>query len=67
MAHVAHSAQAPQFIAAIVDVVSNVYAQFSAWRRERQTIAALSALSDRELHDIGLNRSAIVSAARKSL
>jgi uncharacterized protein YjiS (DUF1127 family) len=64
MAHVAHSAQAPQFIAAIVESVSTVYAQFDNWRHVRRTIAALSALSDRELNDIGLSRSEIIGTAR---
>lgn len=36
---------------------------FGAWNRARKTVAALSALSDRELHDIGLSRGEIRGVA----
>ena len=39
-------------------------ARFQAWRTYRQTVAELSALSDRELDDIGLTRGAIRTYAR---
>jgi len=39
-------------------------ARFQAWRTFRQTVAELSALSDRELKDIGLTRGSIRSHAR---
>lgn len=39
-------------------------ARFQAWRTYRQTVAELSALSDRELDDIGLTRGAIRNYAR---
>ncbi len=39
-------------------------ARFQAWRTYRQTVAQLSALSDRELDDIGLTRGAILNYAR---
>ncbi|MEL7462808.1 MAG: DUF1127 domain-containing protein [Pseudomonadota bacterium] len=38
---------------------------FRAWIAERRTISALSALSDRELADIGISRSEIRSVARQ--
>jgi uncharacterized protein YjiS (DUF1127 family) len=63
MAHVALAAQAPQFIAAIVEVVSTAYAQFDAKRRQRKAVSSLSALSDRDLHDICHDHAGIVSAA----
>lgn len=41
-----------------------IVARFQAWRSYRQTVRALSALSDRELDDIGLHRGAIRNYAR---
>jgi uncharacterized protein YjiS (DUF1127 family) len=37
---------------------------FKTWRSERAAISALSALSDRQLKDIGLDRSEITRAVR---
>lgn len=34
-------------------------ARFQAWRMYRKTVAELSSLSDRELHDIGITRGSI--------
>ena len=39
-------------------------ARFQAWRTYRRTVRELSALSDRELDDIGLTRSSINNYAR---
>ena len=36
------------------------------WRRYRASIRELSRLSDRELHDLGLNRADIEFVAKKS-
>lgn len=41
-------------------------ARFQAWRMYRKTVAELSALSDRELDDIGLIRSEVPNYARKA-
>ena len=38
--------------------------RFTAWRTYRQTVRELSALSDRELDDIGLHRGSIRNYAR---
>lgn len=40
-------------------------ARFMAWRAYRKTVAELSALSDRELDDIGLIRAEIPNYARQ--
>jgi len=37
---------------------------YIAWRLQRAAIAELKSMSDRELHDIGLTRSQIETAAR---
>jgi len=41
-------------------------ARLHAWRAYRKTVAELSALTDRELDDIGLNRSEIPNYARSA-
>jgi len=45
--------------------VDGLIARFAAWRIYRRTVAELSALSDRELDDIGLIRSEIPTYARQ--
>jgi uncharacterized protein YjiS (DUF1127 family) len=42
-----------------------VLAQFSSWRARRSAEAELSALSDRELADIGLTRQEIPAVVRR--
>ncbi|PSM18739.1 MULTISPECIES: DUF1127 domain-containing protein [Nitratireductor] len=37
------------------------------WRRYRHAVNELNRLSDRELHDIGLNRAEIPVVARRTL
>ncbi len=46
--------------------LSTLYAEFLAWREARLNRAALSRLSERELSDIGLQRSDIEEMSRKS-
>ena len=47
----------------VSDIVRDMAARFQAWRSYRSTVQALSALSDRELDDIGVSRSGIKAAA----
>jgi uncharacterized protein YjiS (DUF1127 family) len=47
--------------------VSAVLADFHAWNEARLTRRALKALSDRELADIGLQRSDLDAMARREL
>lgn len=47
--------------------VRDVFRSYEDWRAYRRTVAELSALSDRELADIGLGRSQIAHAARHGL
>ena len=39
-------------------------AVYAAWRGERRAIAELASMSDRDLRDIGINRSEILRAVR---
>ncbi len=48
----------------ISDAIKDVFARILAWRSYRQTVIALSALSDRELDDIGITRGEIKAVAR---
>ncbi len=45
-------------------VISTLLRSFAQWRRYRSAVRELSALDDRILSDIGLNRSLIRQAAR---
>ena len=45
--------------------IEGLVSRFQAWRIYRKTVAELSALSDRELDDIGLIRSEIPNYARQ--
>lgn len=45
-------------------ILTQLIARIQSWLRYRRNIAILSQLSDRELADIGLNRSSIDAAAR---
>ncbi len=47
-------------------MVKMIAEKVSAWRRYRTSIRELSRLTDRELHDLGLNRYDIGPVARKS-
>ena len=53
-----------------LDGLSNMLRRFQRYmqarRLERQTIAELSGLNDRDLHDLGISRSEIRSIARQS-
>ena len=44
--------------------LKRLWAAYQTWRVEQAAIAALHALTDRELKDIGLTRGEIVHAAR---
>jgi uncharacterized protein YjiS (DUF1127 family) len=62
---------APQSIAGqswarkLVATLERWLVAYMTWRMEQAAIAALSAMSDRELKDIGLTRSEIASAVSK--
>jgi uncharacterized protein YjiS (DUF1127 family) len=45
--------------------ISNLYSAFAAWNDSRLTRNSLSALSDRELDDIGLHRGDIDDVAKR--
>jgi uncharacterized protein YjiS (DUF1127 family) len=45
-------------------ILSGVAARFTAWHKRRAAIAELSALSDRELADIGITRDQIPTAVK---
>jgi uncharacterized protein YjiS (DUF1127 family) len=47
-------------------LLKTVSEKLSAWRRYREAIRELAALSDHELHDIGVVRSDIEFIARRS-
>lgn len=44
----------------------NILRTYQNWRRYRSTVAELSSLSNRELNDLGINRSEIPYVARQS-
>ncbi|WP_113911973.1 DUF1127 domain-containing protein [Roseovarius dicentrarchi] len=46
--------------------ISRLFASFTAWKDARATRMALSALSDRELDDIGLTRSDIAKFSARA-
>ncbi len=54
----------------VVDRLNAVSASFAAWVRQRrvyaQTLAELTALSDRELNDLGISRLAIAEIAHEA-
>lgn len=68
MAHVSNYAQASNgsVFSFIFTSVSNAYASFMRARAAEKTYNMLSALSDRELSDIGLDRSGIAEASMVS-
>lgn len=45
----------------------NITRSFSTWRKYRQTVSELGRMSDRELNDLGIGRSEILSVARKAV
>lgn len=47
-------------------MLHNLVVRFNAWRSYRETVRALSNLTDAELNDIGLGRGEIERAARQS-
>jgi len=47
--------------------ITNLIRAFGDWRRYRAAVRDLSALDDRGLNDIGLNRSMIRHAARSGV
>jgi uncharacterized protein YjiS (DUF1127 family) len=46
---------------------SGLLSDFRRWRLERQTFAALSDLSDRELEDLGIKRWQLREVARRAV
>jgi uncharacterized protein YjiS (DUF1127 family) len=51
-------------LGALGGAVKRLLAAYIAWRLEQSAIAVLRTMSDRELKDIGLSRSDIMSAVR---
>ena len=45
----------------------NLIRNYRNWRRYRETVSELSRLSNRELADLGINRTDIYAVARKSI
>lgn len=62
MAHITLAGARAEF--SLGDSVSTMIARFKAWRSYRRTVVELSALTDRELLDIGISRADIVGIAR---
>jgi uncharacterized protein YjiS (DUF1127 family) len=58
------SAPAPG-MSGLIDACKRMWAGYLAWRMERVAIGQLRAMSDRELKDIGLQRSQIDFAVRR--
>ncbi len=56
---------APVRTNAVLDYLHRLQDAYTAWRNEQSARAALSALSDYELKDIGITRSDIDYASRK--
>jgi uncharacterized protein YjiS (DUF1127 family) len=54
----------PRWTAGPLAALKRLWATYNNWRIEHAAIAALQALSDRELKDIGLTRGEIVHAAK---
>ena len=44
----------------------DIMGKFRDWRSYRRTVAELSALTNRELNDLGINRADIPSVARRA-
>jgi len=45
-------------------IIMNVARSFNNWRKYRQTVSELGRMSNRELHDLGINRADIETVAR---
>ena len=60
-----HRKESP--MATFAGIISRLIARWKANREMQRTVAALSALSDHQLQDIGLARSNIVSAAARTV
>ena len=45
----------------------NILRNYRNWRRYRETVTELGRLSNRELADLGINRSEIHSVARRAI
>ena len=48
----------------VVRILQHWWAAYTAWRLNRQAIADLLSMSDRDLRDIGINRCEILGAVR---
>jgi uncharacterized protein YjiS (DUF1127 family) len=48
-------------------LIKTLTTKYTAWRRFRESVRELSRLSDRELNDLGIGRSDIVTVVRQSL
>ena len=48
-------------------LIKTLTSKYVAWRRFRESVRELSRLSDRELNDLGIGRSDIVTVVRQSV
>lgn len=48
-------------------LIKTLTSKYSAWRRFRESVRELSRLSDRELSDLGIGRSDIVTIVKHSV
>ena len=48
-------------------MIKTLTSKYASWRRFRESVRELSRLSDRELNDLGIGRSDIVSVVKQSL
>ena len=48
-------------------LIKTLTSKYSAWRRFRESVRELSRLSDRELNDLGIGRSDIVTVCKQRL
>ena len=48
-------------------MIKSLTTKFATWRRFRESVRELSRLSDRELNDLGIGRSDIVTVVKHSL
>jgi uncharacterized protein YjiS (DUF1127 family) len=53
-------------VASLTAAIRRLCARYVAWRMEQSAVAVLQSMSDRQLSDIGLSRSDITRAVRRS-
>lgn len=66
MANITHSDWLARSETSLRDYAAGLVSAFARYRAERRTAAELSALTDRELNDLGLSRGDISRIAREA-